>query len=243
LIVLYVANKIRKKISGNSGGGGYRLESSGNEKDEWSLNESKYWNKLSLAYRIQICEDLEIKTKNAKKNLEKIRGDDKAKIIQKVSQMMSSGEIRDINKQYTQWGNEFQNKYNKLEKEKNYYKDKLNNILAGGASGNEEIEKLRQKIQDLEREINDRNFEKKSYDTKDKKKTFYEILDVPLGVTEEQGKKAHRRLVMFWHSDNFSFNPDRKKYADEQTAIVNNAWDELREKKGWRKSGGHWKSE
>ena len=64
-----------------------------------------------------------------------------------------------------------------------------------------------------------------------------------LGVTEEQGKKAYRRLIMFWHPDNFSFNPERKKYAEEQTAIVNKAWDDLREAKGWRKSGAHAKSE
>ena len=34
-----------------------------------------------------------------------------------------------------------------------------------------------------------------------------------------------------------------KKYAEEQTAIVNKAWDDLREAKGWRKSGAHAKSE
>jgi len=229
LIVLYVANKIRKKIRGRPDSRYDRLpKTSPKEKHAWSTNESEYWNNLSQAKRIQICEDLGINIKNAKKNLEKTRGDEKSKIIKKIVQMMSSGKIREINRQYNQWENEFQNKYDKLEEQKNYYKDKLAQVLAVGTSSNEEIEELKQRILDLEDRLEEGTVQKKEHDNYSENANEWQILGIQPGSSEDKIKKAYQTKALLWHPDKHRYETSEMKFfAELQFKRVKEAYDEL----------------
>ena len=232
LVVLFIANKIRKKISRWRDSRSYGLpKPSYKEKHRWSLRESEYWNMLSQEGRTQICYDLSVNKKNAKKNLEKIRGDDKSKIIQNIGKLMSSGEVREINRQYNQWENEFQNKYNELKEEKNYYKDRLDRVLAGGASGHEEIDRLRQKIRALEDRIKEGNVEKMEHDTYSESASDWEILGLQPGSSGDKIKKAYQIKVNFWHPDKHGYEtPDMRSFAELQFKRAKAAYNRLMSK-------------
>ena len=141
---------------------------------------------------------------------------------------MSSGEIREINRQYNQWENEFQNKYNKLEDEKNYYKDKLAEVLTGGTSNHEEIEMLRQKIRDLEDRIKEGTVEKKEHDNYSENANDWQILGLQPGSGEDKIKKAYQTKALLWHPDKHRYETsEMKSFAELQFKIVKEAYDRL----------------
>ena len=47
--------------------------------------------------------------------------------------------------------------------------------------------------------------------------TFYEALEVPESATEEQIKKAFRKLALAWHPDK---NPDNRAAAEERFKLI-----------------------
>ena len=56
---------------------------------------------------------------------------------------------------------------------------------------------------------------------------YYQILGVPKDATQEQIKKAYRRLARKWHPD---INPGNKA-AEEQFKKISQAYDGLRDEK------------
>ena len=56
------------------------------------------------------------------------------------------------------------------------------------------------------------------------KKDYYEVLGVPKDATEEQIRKAYKKLALRWHPDK---NPDNKKEAEEKFKEINEAYSVL----------------
>ena len=57
-----------------------------------------------------------------------------------------------------------------------------------------------------------------------KSEDFYDILGVPKNATEEQIKKAYRKLALKWHPDK---NPDNKAKAQEEFKKIGEAYSVL----------------
>jgi len=55
-------------------------------------------------------------------------------------------------------------------------------------------------------------------------KDYYQILGVPRGATEEEIKKAYRKLAMQYHPDR---NPGKEKWANEKFKEINEAFSAL----------------
>jgi len=64
--------------------------------------------------------------------------------------------------------------------------------------------------------------------TKKSNASFYEILGVEKSATEQEIKKAYRRLALKWHPDK---NPDNKDEADRKFKEISEAYDVLSDKK------------
>lgn len=56
------------------------------------------------------------------------------------------------------------------------------------------------------------------------KKDYYEVLGVAKDATEEQIRKAYKKLALRWHPDK---NPDNKKEAEEKFKEINEAYSVL----------------
>lgn len=56
------------------------------------------------------------------------------------------------------------------------------------------------------------------------KKDYYEILGVPRNATQEEIKRAYRRLAMQYHPDR---NPDRREWAEQKFREINEAYSVL----------------
>ena len=56
---------------------------------------------------------------------------------------------------------------------------------------------------------------------------FYEILGVPRDATDDQIKKAYRKLAIKWHPDK---NPDNKEHAESIFKKVAEAYETLSDK-------------
>jgi len=61
---------------------------------------------------------------------------------------------------------------------------------------------------------------------------FYEILEVDKNATEEEIKKAYRRLALKWHPDK---NPNNKTQAEEKFKLIAEAYEVLSDKDKRRK--------
>ncbi|KAK3731520.1 hypothetical protein QZH41_008543 [Actinostola sp. cb2023] len=57
---------------------------------------------------------------------------------------------------------------------------------------------------------------------------FYDILDVPKSATEQDIKKAYRRLALIWHPDK---NPNNKEEAEEKFKEISEAYEVLSDQK------------
>ena len=60
------------------------------------------------------------------------------------------------------------------------------------------------------------------------KKDYYEVLGVPKDVTEEQIRKAYKKLAIKWHPDK---NPDNRKEAEEKFKEIGEAYSVLSDPK------------
>ena len=60
------------------------------------------------------------------------------------------------------------------------------------------------------------------------KKDYYEVLGVAKDATEEQIRKAYKKLALRWHPDK---NPDNKKEAEEKFKEINEAYSVLSDPK------------
>ena|SRR6218665_1146900 len=70
--------------------------------------------------------------------------------------------------------------------------------------------------------------EAKKVQRKSSKNYFYEILGIPLNSTQEEIKKAYRKLVKIHHPDNFATGTEsQQKMAAEKFVEIQNAYEEL----------------
>ena len=60
------------------------------------------------------------------------------------------------------------------------------------------------------------------------KKDYYEILGVPKDATEDQIRRAYKKLAIKWHPDK---NPDNKKQAEEKFKEISEAYSVLSDPK------------
>ena len=60
------------------------------------------------------------------------------------------------------------------------------------------------------------------------KKDYYEVLGVPKDATEEQIRKAYKKLALRWHPDK---NPDNRKQAEEKFKEIGEAYSVLSDPK------------
>ena len=60
------------------------------------------------------------------------------------------------------------------------------------------------------------------------KKDYYEVLGVPKDATEEQIRKAYKKLAIRWHPDK---NPDNRKQAEEKFKEIGEAYSVLSDPK------------
>ena len=60
------------------------------------------------------------------------------------------------------------------------------------------------------------------------KKDYYEVLGVPKDATEEQIRKAYKKLAIKWHPDK---NPDHRKEAEEKFKEIGEAYSVLSDPK------------
>ena len=60
------------------------------------------------------------------------------------------------------------------------------------------------------------------------KKDYYEVLGIKKDATEEQIRKAYKKLALRWHPDK---NPDHKKEAEEKFKEINEAYSVLSDPK------------
>lgn len=56
---------------------------------------------------------------------------------------------------------------------------------------------------------------------------YYDILEVPRSATDQDIKKAYRKLALKWHPDK---NPDNKEQAEEKFKLISEAYDVLSDK-------------
>ncbi len=57
---------------------------------------------------------------------------------------------------------------------------------------------------------------------------YREILDVPLGATQDEIRTAYLRLTHVWHPDRFAHNPVLRQRAQEMMQEINKAYEALR---------------
>ncbi len=53
-------------------------------------------------------------------------------------------------------------------------------------------------------------------------------LDIPFGSSLEQARAAHRKLMVSYHPDRHTANPDKQRIATEITQRVNNSFQRIR---------------
>ncbi len=69
-------------------------------------------------------------------------------------------------------------------------------------------------------------------------KNPYEILGVPENASDEEIKKAYRRLAKQYHPDNYTDNP-LKDLADEKMKEINDAYDTIQKMRAGGQGGGN----
>ena len=63
-------------------------------------------------------------------------------------------------------------------------------------------------------------------------KNSYEFLGIDRNVTDEEVKKAYKRLAKKYHPDNFATaSEDKKKQAEEKMKAINAAYDSIKEER------------
>ncbi|XP_058958991.1 dnaJ homolog subfamily B member 6 isoform X2 [Pocillopora verrucosa] len=67
---------------------------------------------------------------------------------------------------------------------------------------------------------------------------YYDILEVPKSASEQEIKKAYRKLALKWHPDK---NPDNKEEAEEKFKLISEAYDVLSDKEKRRTYDKHGK--
>lgn len=58
--------------------------------------------------------------------------------------------------------------------------------------------------------------------------TFYEILELKAGASQNEIKDAYRDLAKVWHPDRFSHDPKLQIKAEEKLKLINQAYEKLR---------------
>jgi curved DNA-binding protein CbpA len=58
--------------------------------------------------------------------------------------------------------------------------------------------------------------------------TFYEILELKVGASQNEIKDAYRDLAKVWHPDRFSHDPKLQIKAEEKLKLINQAYEKLR---------------
>jgi DnaJ like chaperone protein len=63
----------------------------------------------------------------------------------------------------------------------------------------------------------------------------FTILDVATTATEEEVKKAYRKMAMRFHPDKLQgLGEDEKKAAEEKFVRVQKAYENIKRRKGWK---------
>ena len=66
------------------------------------------------------------------------------------------------------------------------------------------------------------------------KRDFYEVLGVAKGASDEELKKAYRKMVMRFHPDRLGGLDDAEKKAAESKFLkVQQAYENIKKSKGW----------
>lgn len=78
-------------------------------------------------------------------------------------------------------------------------------------------------------EINKLIEEAKKKEKKAKEKDYYKVLDVPRDSSDEQIKKAYRKLSLKWHPDKNNQSEEKKLLAEKKFKEINEAYEVLKD--------------